>query len=51
MLLCGPLIDSDKAIKIINTSSMEEALEIANSDQIHYSFLLSKYWSFRELEN
>lgn len=32
LFLCGPLVDSDKAIKIINASSMEEALEIANSD-------------------
>ncbi len=32
LFLCGPLVDSDKAIKIINANSMEEALKIAHSD-------------------
>lgn len=32
LFLCGPLIDSDKAIKIINANSMTEALKIAHSD-------------------
>lgn len=32
LFLCGPLVDSDKAIKIINADSMDEALNIAQSD-------------------
>lgn len=32
LFLCGPLLDSDKAIKIIHANSMEEALKIAHSD-------------------
>lgn len=32
LVLCGPLANSDKAIKILNASSMDEALRIAQSD-------------------
>lgn len=32
LFLCGPLVDSDKAIKIINANSMEEALKVAKGD-------------------
>lgn len=32
LFLCGPLANSDKAIKIIHADSMDEAVKIAHSD-------------------
>ncbi|QOW60038.1 YciI family protein [Treponema pedis] len=32
LFICGPLVNSDKAIKIINAASMDEAVKIAQSD-------------------
>ena len=40
LFICGPLVDSDKAIKIINVNSMEEALKIVNADP----FTINSYY-------
>ena len=40
LFICGPLVDSDKAIKIINANSMEEALKIVNADP----FTINSYY-------
>ncbi|ALF24001.1 YciI family protein [Fusobacterium nucleatum] len=40
LFICSPLVDSDKAIKIINANSMEEALKIVNADP----FTINSYY-------
>ena len=40
LFICGPLVNSDKAIKIIHANSMEEALKIAHSDP----FTINSYY-------